>query len=216
MSIETENHTLLEDFQQFLVESKSDNYGTQAPPDLHTLLIELTGLKTEVKAESRQFKNTLDTLESALTSMQKDQAEMLKKAEKLEHQHEETIKNMLMNLLDIYDSLSLSADNLQRFQPVNTLFKSSRKKDINFINQIEQGQLMTVKRLNKSLRNYQVTKIESKGKLLDPITMHAVETADVPAQKNGIVLEELRTGFLYKKQVLRVAEVKVNKTNSTY
>ena len=41
--------------------------------------------------------------------------------------------------------------------------------------------------------------------------MTAVETAQNTQLATGIVLDELRTGFLYNDQVLRLAEVKVNK-----
>jgi molecular chaperone GrpE len=47
--------------------------------------------------------------------------------------------------------------------------------------------------------------------MLDPVTMTAVETGNNLKVENGIVLEELRKGFLYKDQVLRLAEVKVNR-----
>ena len=47
--------------------------------------------------------------------------------------------------------------------------------------------------------------------MLDPHTMNAVEIDRDPKIDNGIVLEELRKGFLFEDQVLRIAEVKVNK-----
>jgi len=41
--------------------------------------------------------------------------------------------------------------------------------------------------------------------------MTAVEIAHDAKLDNGIVIEELRKGFLFGDQVLRLAEVKVNK-----
>jgi len=44
--------------------------------------------------------------------------------------------------------------------------------------------------------------------------MSVLEIDYKPALEKGIVLEELRKGFFYKDQVLRLAEVKVNKTKA--
>ena len=41
--------------------------------------------------------------------------------------------------------------------------------------------------------------------------MSAVEISHDPKLDNGIVIEELRKGFLFEENVLRLAEVKVNK-----
>ena len=102
---------------------------------------------------------------------------------------------------------------LQNYQPVESLFKSSRKKDIHFIKRYTQGQAMTIKRLDQLLQRYQVSPVECLGELLDPVTMRAVETSCLPKLENGMVLEELRKGFIYQGQVLRLAEVRVNKIN---
>ena len=70
---------------------------------------------------------------------------------------------------------------------------------------------MTLRRFEQLLHEHQVKAIECVGKLLDPMSMKAVETASDADIDNGMVLEELRKGFLYQDQVLRLAEVKVNK-----
>ena len=217
MTTDAEKSELLEDFQKYLEQSNLEQLATPEHPDLHTLLTELTGLKTEVKAESRQFKNTLDTLCSALTTVQYDNktlsAELAGYAPRLEQQQTEIIRTMLLEMIDIYDRLSIGIDVLQNYQPVETLFKSSRKKDVNFIKRFKQGQIMTIKRLDQLLQRYQVRPIDCLGLLFDPVTMRAVETSCISELKNGIVLEELRKGFLFKDQVLRLAEVRVNKIN---
>jgi molecular chaperone GrpE len=62
------------------------------------------------------------------------------------------------------------------------------------------------------LQRYQVLPIDCVGKALDPHTMNAVEIAHDPKVANGTVVEELRKGFLFENEVLRLAEVKVNKS----
>ena len=215
MTTEAQNTQLLEDFQKYLQQSQSEPFITTQQPDLNTLLSELTALKTEVKAESRQFKNTLDTLSSALDAVKNDNkaliAELAINNEQLAQQQTEIKRTMLLEMVELYDRLSTGTDVLENYQPVNRLFKNSTEKDIKFIKHFKEGQLMTLKRFNKFLQNHQVRVIECVGKLLDPVTMSAVETGENSKLDNGIVLEELRKGFLYQNQILRLAEVKVNK-----
>ena len=70
---------------------------------------------------------------------------------------------------------------------------------------------MTIKRFDQLLHSYQVRQIDCVGKLFDPLFMSAIEIEHKPKLENGMVTEELRKGFMHKDQVLRLAEVKVNK-----
>ncbi len=215
MTTEVQKTELLEDFQKYLEQEHPEPFAQLEQPDLNTLLGELTGLKAEVKVESRQFKNTLDTLSSALTTVQEDNkalaTELAAYTERQIQQQTDMMRTMLLEMVDIYDRLSTGVDVLQNYQPVKALFKHSRKKDVRFIKRFREGQLMTIKRFEQLLQGHQVRAIECVGKLLDPVTMSAVETGENSKFDNGIVLQELRKGFLYQDQVLRLAEVKVNK-----
>ena len=215
MTTDAQKSELLEDFQQYLQQSNIDSPAAVGQPDLHTLLSEITALKTEVKTESRQFKSTLDSLSSALETVQGDNqtlsTELSSKIEKFEQQQQEMMRSMLLDNIDVYSRMITSLDVLQNYKPIKSLFKNSRKKDIRFIKQMTQGQEMMVKRFEKFLHSYQVKQIECVGNLLDPLTMRAVETSHNPQLANGIVIEELQPGFLFKNKVLRLAEVKVNK-----
>jgi len=215
MSTEGQKTELLADFQKFLEEASPDSLKHHEQPDLNTLLSELTGLKTEVKAESRQFKHTLDALSSALETVQQDNklltTELAAYSERQARQQDETMRSMLLEMVDLYDRLSSGVDVLQKYRPVNTLFKHSQKKDIRFIERFSQGQQMSMKRFEQLLQSHQVIAVNCVGKEFDPLTMNAVETGEDTQIFNGIVLQELRRGFLYQDQVLRLAEVKVNK-----
>ena len=218
MTTEAQKTELLEDFQKYLEQEHPESLAHHEQPDLNTLLGELAGLKTEVKAESRQFKNTLDSLTSALETVQDDNkalsTELAAYSERQAQQQAEMMRSMLLEMVDIYDRLSTGVDVLQNYRPVNALFKHSRQKDVRFIERFKEGQLMTIRRFEQLLQSHQVRTIECVGKLLDPMTMSAVETGEDTKLNNGIVLEELRKGFLYQDQVLRLAEVKVNKTTA--
>jgi molecular chaperone GrpE len=218
MTTETQKNELLEDFRNYLEQNKLDAFASLEQPDLNTLLMEMAGLKMEVKAESRQFKSTLDTLNSALITVQDGNktlsAELARYAERLEQQQREIMRTVLLDIVDIYDRLSTGLEVLQNYRPVDSLFKHSRDKDVRFIKRFQEGQVMTIRRFEQFLQRYQVRAIDCAGKLLDPVIMTAVETGNDPKFENGIILEELRKGFLFQDQVLRLADVKVNKTNA--
>lgn len=218
MTTEAQQQQLLEEFRNYLEQSRIEEYPSAEQPDLHTLLSEMAGLKAEVKAESRQFKTTLDTLSSALTAVQDDNktlaAELAAYAERLQQQQRETVRSMLLDILDIYERLYTGLDVLQNYRPSTALFRRTRDRDVRFIKQFKEGQVMTVRRFEQLLQRYQLRTIDCIGKLLDPVTMRAVETGNDPKFGNGIVTEELRKGFLFKDEVLRPAEVKVNKTTT--
>ncbi len=220
MASESQKNDLLEQFQNYLDQNKPDSFISNAQPDLHTLLSELTSLKTEVKTESRNYKSTLDTLSSTLTTVQDDNKTLSSQLEastkQLEQQQLQITRTMLLDIIDLYDRLTSGNDVLQNYRPSVSLFKKSRDKDIRFIKHFKQGQEMTIKRFDQLFQQYQVREINCVGKIFDPLTMNAVETGYEAKLENSIVLEELRKGFYFQDQVLRLAEVNVNKTNSGY
>jgi molecular chaperone GrpE len=57
----------------------------------------------------------------------------------------------------------------------------------------------------------QVVALPVQGQPLDPHTMRVAEVDQRPDLANGIVTEELRKGYLWQGELLRLAEVKVNR-----
>jgi len=212
---DTQKNRLLEEFQAYLEQTDLAHTLSAEQPDLSTLLGEMAGLKSEVKAESRHFKTTLDTLSNALTALQTDNKtladELALQGERLQQMRNETLYAVMLEAVDIYDRLTAGFEVLQNYQPVSSLFSHSKKQDIRFIKSFKEGQSMTLKRFDQLLQRHNVQAIDCIGKLLDPCTMSAVEIDRNPKLENGIVIEELRKGFLFEGNVLRLAEVKVNK-----
>ena len=212
---DTQKNRLLEEFQAYLEQTDLAHTLSAEQPDLSTLLGEMAGLKSEVKAESRHFKTTLDTLSNSLTTLQTDNKaladELALHGERLQQMRNETLHAVMLDAIDIYDRLSAGFKVLQNYQPVSSLFSHSKKQDVRYIKSFEEGQSMTLKRFEQLLQRHNVQVIECIGKMLDPCTMSAVEIDRNPKLENGIVIEELRKGFLFEGNVLRLAEVKVNK-----
>ncbi|CAD6880195.1 Heat shock protein GrpE [Methylomonas albis] len=215
MTTETPQDELLTALQHYLQETDFAHLTALDQPDLTALFSDLAGLKTEVKAESRQFKATLDSLSEAVAVLKADNQalvdELAKAGERLQQQRREDERALLLEWLDIYDRLSAGYRALQNYRPVDGLFSHSKPQDVGFIASVGEGQEITLKRLEQMLQRRRVFAIDCVGQPFDARTMTTLAIGNDPTQANAIVLEELRKGFLMEDQVLRLAEVKVNK-----
>jgi molecular chaperone GrpE len=215
MTDETPQNTLLTSLQHYLEQTDFAHLTAVEQPDLTALFSDLAGLKSEVKAESRQFKATLDTLGEALATLQADNQalrdELAAGAERLQQQRREVQSSMLLDIIDIYDRLGEGYRTLQNYRPINGLFKHSKSQDVRFIESFGKGQEITLKRFEQWLQRRRVYPLDCVGKLFDAHSMTTLEIGHDPELENGIVLEELRKGFLFENRILRLAEVKVNK-----
>ena len=63
-------------------------------------------------------------------------------------------------------------------------------------------------RLERATESEQIVRIDCAGKRADPKLMTVLEVVDDPAQPPGLVIEEVRPGYLWKGAVLRFAEVR--------
>ena len=215
MTDETPQNELLNNLQHYLEQTDFAHLTAVDQPDLTALFSDLAGLKSEVKAESRQFKATLDTLAEALTTLKEDNQalkdELAAGAERMRQQQLDAERAILLDMIDIYDRLSTGYRMLQNYRPVDSLFNHSKRQDVKFIESFGQGQEITLKRFEQCLQRRRVYPIDCLGKPFDARSMNTLEIGSDPQLDNGIVLEELRKGFLFGDQVLRLAEVKVNK-----
>ena len=215
MTTENPQNELLASLAQYLQQTDFAHLSAVEQPDLTVLFTDLAGLKSEVKAESRQFKSTLDSLNEALDTLKADNQTLTEQlaaaGERLQQQRRELERTLLLDIVDVYDRLSEGYRMLQNYKPVNALFSHSKKQDIRFIEGFGKGQEITLKRLEQLLQRRRVYPIDCVGKLFDARSMTTLDIGQNSKLENGIVLEELRKGFLFEDQVLRLAEVKVNK-----
>lgn len=214
-----QKETLIEEFSAFL-----DSAGSIADlgrdkadeMDLSTLLRELVALKNEVKIEARQFKSALQDFNAVLDSVNNEKTHLTElldnSREQIETTKLDTLKVLITQLLDVRDRIEAGLRTANSYQPRwYQLFGRKREKAV--IRGLREGQLLTLKRLDQLLASYQVTSITVEQQTLDPSCMNAVDIDRIPDLENGIVTAEIRKGFHMRDEVLRYAEVRVNKVD---
>jgi len=192
------------------LESGSGSEGESAP-DLFTLLAEVAGLKNEIKLESRNVKSAVDefrglyaALREANTRLADEQARCREQELLLGLQAQ---KELLLDLLELRDRLQAGHDQAIRFHPGLL----TRRTAVRFVASMAEGIAMNLRRLDETLARRGVRPLPALGQPFDPHTMHAAELASDPEQAEGLVVGELRKGFLYQDKLLRSAEVVVNR-----
>ncbi len=207
---ETQKEKLIEQFREYL-ETSPVNFDTQQT-DLFSLFTELAALRMEVKLESRQVKNALDMFKVTFDTVQSSHDQLCKELEHCRSEQRTKIRDMtrslLLAFLEVYDRLEAGVISLKNYTPSWHFFC---KREIRLIQGLQEGQAMTLRRLDQLLARYRVRPLEVFNKPLDPHRMRAVEVDSQSAIGNGIVTGELRKGFMWENELLRPAEVKVNK-----
>ncbi|HHJ38842.1 MAG: hypothetical protein AXA67_00310 [Methylothermaceae bacteria B42] len=202
----TTKEELLAAFEQFL---EDDPGGMEAGPQvgLAQLFAELAALKTEVRTEARQFKSALENFTSVLESHEREREEYAKALKKA---GEETLKPVLLELVDLRDRQAAGLKALEKLRPgfiKRLLFKRKRQ----LYESIYAGQSLTLDRFDQMLTSHGIQPVAAEGRPFDPNLMRVAEVVHRKKLEDGIVVSELRRGYLWHGKVLRLAEVKVNK-----
>lgn len=208
---------LLDEFREYL----DTCAGPATPPDtgvdLCALFGEMAALRTEIKAENRLLRATLDELREVQGWLRDSQGGLTLELERARGElpglRRAALRPLLLELLDLYDRLAAGHAALTGYRPVLAWFHGVKScpEDRRFIDSVRTGQGMSLRRLEETLARQQVRPLEVMGKPVDPHTMKVMELDRQPDLDNGVVTGELRKGFLWGDEVLRLAEVKANK-----
>jgi molecular chaperone GrpE len=206
---------LLERFRCYLdgVADASPPPATGSEADLFTLFVELAALRTEMRTQSRLVKDALDQFRDAFQLVQSSQGALeqeLQRARAREReQGQALLRPVLLDLLDLRDRLAagLQPAPLRRVRWFARLGSTRSPPTA----QWQDGLRMTLRRLDQMLLDRRVMRVETLGRRFDPRLGRVVATRPAPGVEAGIVLEEVRTGFLWEDQPLRPAEVVVSK-----
>jgi len=195
----------------------------QEGQDLYSLFVELAGLRTEVRTESRLIKDALDQFRTLVDRLQADRVVMERELERtraeVRDQARAQVRPILLELLDVRDRLEASLR-----EPAGPAGKPPRRRWWPFGRARKplppspereawrEGQRMTLRRLDRLLADRRVSQLELAGRPFDPRQAQAVATVEVPGQPSGTVVEVVRAGFLWEGELLRTAEVVVTKS----
>ena len=203
------------DAQEDKQDSEQEDYDQQT--DLYALFVEMSALKNEVKTQARQFKTAMDDFREVFHSLKEHQAWLEDELEKKEKQHQQISQKIsrrfLLDLISLRDRILLSLNSLNDYQPgsIEKLFGTKQS----FKQSVIEGQTITLKHIDRQLKQHRVRLIQTENQTMNPRLMKVVALGNQPELENGVILEEIRAGFILhlkgNKQLLRPAEVKVNK-----
>ncbi|MBA2302019.1 MAG: nucleotide exchange factor GrpE [Acidobacteria bacterium] len=206
---------LLSRFQAYL-----DTAETEAPEprtetsDLYSLFIEIAGLRSEVRTESRLVKEALDQFRGVFDMLQASQANLQQELERARSaardQADAALRPLLLDVIDLRDRLlaALTFAAAQHSGWVGRLLRRPASGDEAW----QEGLRMTLRRLDQVLLDRRVVPTQLVGLPFDPRHARVIGTSADGSAADGTVLEEVHTGFLWDDQVLRTADVIVSKS----
>jgi molecular chaperone GrpE len=206
---------LIEQFRASLDIGEDELPDAGEPLDLHTLLAEMAALKNEVRLQARQFKTALEQMQALSEALREHNERLSHDLERVRAQaadaKAQAERGLLLGLLELRDRLQLGLDAQMgwRPSPLHRLLGGERR----FVQSLREGSTLTLQRLDELLAKYRVRAIAAVGQALDPQCMHAVAVEWAPEAAEGVVLRELRRGFYQGAELLRAAEVIVNKSS---
>lgn len=214
--MEKNKSQIIEQFKQLLDQTETTDSidASEQPIGLAQVFSELAVLKTEVRTEARQFKSALDTLQKlsdTSTEQQQDwETERQRYRKEVGVASAHALQPVLLELLSLRDRLVAAIDAWDAFRP--GFFKRRfLKNELRLLKSIAEGQAMILNRFDQLLSAQGVRPINSIGQTFDPVSMRAVERVTKPKHENGIVISEIDQGFYWNDEILRLAEVVVNK-----
>jgi molecular chaperone GrpE len=184
--------------------------------DLSLLFAELSVLRNEVRVEARQFKTSLDDMR-ALTELLNDQNRRLTRdleraREAAGNTQRQTERRLLLDILDVRDRIGSAMGVFSAYRP--GWFSRLATTETRLAQGLGEGIALTLGRLDDVLTERHVRPIEAVGARLDPNIMRAIGTNVDETRAPGEVLSEARRGYMRDDELLRLAEVIVNKRES--
>lgn len=208
----------MEDFQSWLAElpeALPDFEKTDASAcDLHTLLVEFTALRQEIRYQNREQHAAIKAQQDFMAGQHEMTALVQKRFEGLDRL-EENIRQACERrtvsfFFDVRDALRRGLVASRRVASAGGLFRRPPRG----IDGIVEGYELALRRFDRALGHLDIQPVETIGRPFDPALMAAVERRSSPGAEDNEVLEEVAGGFLRHGTVLRSAKVIVHKATS--
>ncbi len=209
---DTEKLRLVGEFRAFL-DQWEDGADDAELLDLRSLLAEMAALKNEVRLESRQFRSALEELKTHGEALRLQNERLTRDLDRVRgeaaHAQRQAERRLLLGIVDLRDRLQAGADAAAARRP--SALARLVPGETRFARAVSEGLTLTLQRLDQLLETHRVRPIEVLGKPLDPQIMRALGVEAAPDAPEGVVLREVRRGFHLGGDLLRAAEVIVNK-----
>ncbi len=178
--------------------------------DLYTLLMEFTALRQEIRLQNREQHRSISDVRELIEQCAKaadlfrDRTEQLPLLEERIRCSAE--KKVILPFLDVREALVRGLEAARGVARRKNLFTRMPAG----IEGVIEGYEMALRRFDRVLSQVDVRPLEAVGRPFDAAVMRAVDRRWDADRAAGLVLEELRSGFMRKDEVLRIAEVVVN------
>lgn len=177
-----------------------------APPDLFSLLGQMTALTREVQLQGRaanRMSAEVAQLVQQVASLTEGQIATRVAAARREAQAE-----LLGDLVELRDRMERAREEARkRLDSFGGFFNRLGNRPA--VEALLRGNELALDRLDETLRRYGVHEIVAAGRPFDPETMHAVEIETRAGMPPGVVTEVVRRGYRSAERILRYAEVKI-------
>ncbi len=181
--------------------------------DLYSLLVEMAGLRTEVRTESRlvkeaidQFRGVFDTLRASQSTLEQELGRVRSDGR---DQARASLRSLLLDVVDIRERLR-AALKFSKTAPTSWWDRLLRREPSPPTWQ--EGLRLTLERLDQVLLARRVAPMKLEGRPFDPKFARVIATSAESSAPDGAVIEEVRAGFLWDDQVLQIADVIVSKS----
>src|SRR5262249_36624387 len=181
---------------------------SEPPPDLYTVLGQLTALTRETQLQGRATNRLHAELSAKLDHLAENQLNADILARKLGDIRREARLEVLAEVLEVRDRFSRGVEEAQRrLAGLHGLWARFASREV--LVALVEGNLLARERLDDLLRRLDVQEILCLGKPFDPSLMQAAEVMRTTTASPGTVLEVFRPGYISNGRVLRFAEVRV-------
>jgi molecular chaperone GrpE len=181
--------------------------------DLYSLLLELAGLRAEVRTESRLVKEALDQFRDVFDTLRASQAilerELGRARSDAQEQTRAALRPLLLDVVDLRERLRAA---LKFSQTTQTGWWDRMLRRKTSEQTWQDGLRLTLERLDQVLLERRVVALRLEGLPFDPRLARVIATSAESSAPDGAVIEVVRTGFLWDDQVLQTAEVVVSKS----
>lgn len=183
-------------------------------PDLRMLFAEFAALRQEVRLQNREQSRAARELARAADGYDAATRLMQRREDDLAAFEGRTARDAenrcLRSLLEVRDALARGREATVALRGRPGLFRRPRRG----IAGVLEGYDLALRRFDRTLAGYGVERVKTTGCPFDSRTMQAVELRRSGEGGDGLVVEELRSGYTRDGGVLRLAEVAVNRTGT--